>query len=78
MSAWIVSLLSRVGSFILSFLLEKIWGIVSALFTRWKKKQDQEEIDKENVGQYREVKEGHLSDEEDIKRTEQLLNGRKP
>lgn len=62
----------------LKMAIRHIMDHLIAAVERYRRDQAQKKIDSENLDRYNEVKTGELSDEEDIKRTEDLLNGRKP
>lgn len=65
-----------VGRFILNSILKKIWGLLVSKIVRAYRKKRQESIDKKNLEEYKKVEEGKLSNEEEIKITEDLLNGK--
>lgn len=71
-------LLTFLGPYIADIIVDKIidWAM---LMRKAKERQErQEAIDKENRERYTDVEQGNLTDEEDIDRTEDLLNGRRP
>ena len=78
MPIWVASALKKIGNYLGGYFLDYLISWISAALKSWKKKQEQSKIDKENLDRYTPVKEGKLSDEEDIKRTEDMLNGRRP
>ena len=71
-------MLANIGKAILGFIVKYAWDYLVVLATSWYNKWKQRQIDQENLKRYEEVKSGGLSNEEDIKRTEDLLSGRKP
>lgn len=71
-------LLAAVGPYIADIIFDKIIEWVQAMRKAKQARKRQEEIDKENREDYTGVEQGELTDEEDIRRTEDLLNGRRP
>lgn len=65
-----------VGRFILNSILKKIWGLLTSKIVRYYRSKRQESKDKKNLEEYKKVEEGKLSNEEEIKITEDLLNGK--
>lgn len=70
--------LIAVGPYIFDIILDKIIDWFMLMKKSKEAAKRQEEIDNQNREDYTPVKEGVLTDEEDIKRTEDLLNGRRP
>lgn len=61
---------SKIGAWILQFLLEKLWAFLSDLIAKWKRKKDQEEP----IKKIEEAVEQKLPPEEQEKRERDFLN----
>lgn len=67
---------TTVGKFILNSILKRIWSLLTAKLFRLYNDWQQDSKDKKIREEYKKVEEGVLTNEEDIKLTEDLLNGR--
>lgn len=67
---------TTVGKFILNSIMKRIWSLLTTKLFRLYNDWQQDSKDKKIREEYKKVEEGVLTNEEDIKLTEDLLNGR--
>lgn len=67
---------NKIARFIINYFVKKLWNLLTHRIVKYYKKKQQEKTDKKNLEEYKKVEEGKLSNEEEIKITEDLLNGK--
>lgn len=67
---------TTVGKFILNSILKRIWQLLTAKLFRLYEDWQQDSKDKKIREEYKKVEDGVLTNEEEIKITEDALNGR--